>query len=65
MSSVRSRVWLSSNLPDAVSGLALVCRAGVSLFKVLGKAVQIYEPLVPGVDVSDFTCPAKPPDIMG
>ena len=61
--SVCSRVCSSSNLPDTVGGMALLCRGRVALLKVPGQTVQIHKPAAPSIHIPDFSGLAKPPDI--
>ena len=56
-------VCSSSDLPDAVGGLALLCRGQVALLKVPGQTVQIHKPAAPSIHIPDFSGLAKPPDI--
>ena len=58
-------VCSSSDLSDAVGGLALLCRGRVALLKVPGQTVQIHKPAAPGIHIPDFAGLAKPPDIVG
>ena len=55
--------FLDDNAPDAVGGLALLCRGRVALLEVPGQTVQVHQPAAPSIHIPDFPGLAKPPDI--